>query len=126
MHSTMPNHLGHAIRLRRRSALGRSRSLYVGKDLSAAELRQAGRVRGLAEEIALVRARRVERPAAGMARTRATRSDLELAVWRARVEEQLASIREDIADLRSRLGALFVVVAAAALGQVVMRLLTGK
>ncbi len=52
--------------------------------------------------------------------------DIELAVWRARVDEQLASIRDDIADLRSRLGALFIVVAAAALGQVVMRLLTGR
>jgi len=56
----------------------------------------------------------------------ASEREIELAVWRAGVDEQLRSIGSDIADLRTHVVALFVVVAGAAVGQVVMRLVTGR
>jgi len=50
--------------------MGTRRCLYAGADLSAAELRRAARVRGLGDEIALVRARLVKRVARGRATDR--------------------------------------------------------
>ncbi len=58
--------------------MARRRLLYAGKDLSAAALRAAGRVRGLSEEIAYVRARLVKRVQAGRATDRFVQEQLTL------------------------------------------------